>query len=70
MCKHVAAVLYGIGARFDDDPLLFFKLRGIPYEDLLRESVEGNMRQLLANANKKSDRVLTAIDLNGVFGLQ
>ncbi|MBQ5450222.1 MAG: SWIM zinc finger family protein, partial [Treponema sp.] len=29
MCKHVAAVLYGIGSRFDKDPLLFFKLRGV-----------------------------------------
>ena len=29
LCKHVAAALYGIGARFDEDPLLFFELRGI-----------------------------------------
>ena len=26
MCKHVAAVLYGIGARLDQDPGLFFRL--------------------------------------------
>jgi uncharacterized Zn finger protein len=68
MCKHVAAVLYGIGARFDDDPLLFFKLRGIPHEDLLRESVDSNMRALLKNANNKTSRVLEGIDLNSVFG--
>jgi len=69
MCKHVAAVLYGIGARFDEDPLLFFKLRGIPYEDLLRESVESSVHQLLANAHKKSSRVLSGIDIDGIFGL-
>ncbi|MCL2655011.1 MAG: SWIM zinc finger family protein [Coriobacteriia bacterium] len=69
MCKHVAAVLYGIGARFDDDPLLFFKLRAVPYEDLLRESVESNLHQLLKNASKKSARTLTNVDIDSVFGL-
>ena len=29
MCKHVAAVLYGIGARLDQDPALLFRLRGV-----------------------------------------
>lgn len=28
MCKHVAAVLYGVGVRLDENPLLFFELRG------------------------------------------
>lgn len=69
MCKHVAAVLYGIGARFDEDPLLFFKLRGIPYEGLLKESVESNIAQLLANADNTSPRILTDIDIEGIFGL-
>ena len=35
MCKHVAAVLYGIGNRFDKDPLLFFTLRGKFMNDIL-----------------------------------
>jgi len=35
MCKHVAAALYGIGARFDEDPRLFFKLRGVKIDDLI-----------------------------------
>jgi len=30
LCKHVAAVLYGIGARLDQDPTLFFALRQNP----------------------------------------
>lgn len=29
MCKHVAAALYGVGARLDMNPALFFELRGI-----------------------------------------
>ena len=32
LCKHVSAVLYGIAVRFDEDPLLFFALRGIEVE--------------------------------------
>ena len=29
LCKHVAAVLYGIGRKLDDDPMLLLRLRGI-----------------------------------------
>ena len=35
MCKHVAAVLYGVGARLDEKPELFFTLRGVKMEELL-----------------------------------
>ena len=34
LCKHLAAVLYGIGARLDDDPALFFVLRGVDQSEL------------------------------------
>jgi uncharacterized Zn finger protein len=37
MCKHVAATLYGVGARLDDRPELLFVLRGVDHEDLLSE---------------------------------
>jgi uncharacterized Zn finger protein len=30
MCKHVAATLYGVGARLDEDPLLFYRGAGGP----------------------------------------
>ena len=33
MCKHVAAVLYGVGARLDEQPELLFRLRGVSEED-------------------------------------
>jgi uncharacterized Zn finger protein len=35
MCKHVAAVLYGVGARLDTKPELFFTLRGVDMQDLV-----------------------------------
>ena len=35
MCKHVAAVLYGIGARLDARPELLFALRRVDQKDLI-----------------------------------
>ncbi len=68
MCKHVAAVLYGIGARFDEDPTLFFKLRSIDFEALLKKSVEEKMQSMLLNANKKSKRIIDdEIDISKLF---
>lgn len=69
MCKHVTAVLYGIGARFDDDPTLFFKLRNIDFEVLLKKTIEQKMQSLLKNSDKKSNRVLDDDDISGLFGI-
>ena len=38
MCKHVAAVLYGVGARLDQQPELLFRLRAVDEKDLLAAS--------------------------------
>jgi len=62
MCKHIAAVLYGVGSRLDSAPLLLFKLRGIDPGALIKKSVEEKIDSLLANAGKVSGRV---IDENG-----
>ncbi len=40
MCKHVAAALYGVGLRLDEHPDLFFILRSVDANDLLRRSTE------------------------------
>ena len=69
MCKHVAAVLYGIGSRLDDDPLLFFTLRDMDFEALLKKSVEEKMASLLQNAGTKTDRIIEDADLDDLFGL-
>jgi len=35
MCKHVAAVLYGVGSRLDLEPTQLFQLRGVNFEELI-----------------------------------
>jgi uncharacterized Zn finger protein len=69
MCKHVAAALYGVGARLDSDPLLFFKLRGVDPSALIKKSVEEKMQNLLANAGKKSTRVIEDDAVARIFGV-
>lgn len=69
MCKHVAAVLYGIGARFDEDPTLFFKLRNIEIEELIKKSIEEKMENMLKNSGKKTRRVIKDADIGGLFGI-
>src|SRR5436190_800139 len=39
MCKHVAATLYGVGARLDHEPELFFRLRKVDHLELIEEAV-------------------------------
>lgn len=58
MCKHVAAVLYGIGARLDFNPMLFFELRDINSQELVKKSVEQKLESMLKNASKKSKQKL------------
>ena len=70
MCKHVAATLYGIGARLDKDPNLFFALRKIEINDLITETVKGKTKELLAKAKKKSGRIIEDQDLSSVFGIE
>ena len=69
MCKHVASTLYGIGARLDQDPGLFFKLRKVKMKDLVTEAVEEKTRKLLKKARKKTRRVIDDSDLADVFGI-
>lgn len=41
LCKHLAATLYGVGARLDDRPELLFVLRGVRAEDLVEHAAAG-----------------------------
>ncbi len=70
MCKHVAATLYGVGARLDKDPNLFFALRKIEINDLISETVKGKAKELLTKAKKKSSRIIEDQDLSSVFGIE
>ncbi len=69
MCKHVAATLYGIGARLDEYPGLFFKLRQVRVENLVSQAVTETSRDLLEKATIKTARVLEDTDLSDVFGI-
>jgi len=69
MCKHVAAVLYGIGTRLDEDPSLFFVLRKMKVDDLITQAVRDKSERLLRQAKKKTSRVIDDADLGDVFGI-
>jgi uncharacterized Zn finger protein len=69
MCKHVAAVLYGIGARFDNDPTLFFLLRDIDFAELLKKSVDEKMKSMLKNAGQDTSRIMKDVDTYKLFGI-
>jgi len=69
MCKHVAATLYGIGARLDEDPSLFFLLRKVEIDDLIQETIKDQRGRLLKKAEKTSDRMIAEADLSDVFGI-
>jgi uncharacterized Zn finger protein len=66
MCKHVAAVLYGVGARLDDQPELLFRLRGVDESELLAHV---DTPLALTKKGPASDRVLHADDVSALFGL-
>jgi uncharacterized Zn finger protein len=70
MCKHVAAVLYGIGTRLDDDPSLFFALRNVNIQDLISETISKKAQTLLEKSKTKSRRVIEDTDISGMFGIE
>jgi uncharacterized Zn finger protein len=70
MCKHVAAALYGVGVRLDEDPTLFFKLRGVNVEELISETIMRKSKSLLEKSKTKSRRVMEDTDVSGMFGLE
>ena len=67
MCKHVAAVLYGIGARLDEQPQLLFTLRNVDEKDLIAKAGKGLP---LASRTPKTGRVLKDTELADVFGIE
>ena len=71
MCKHVAAVLYGIGARLDEDPGLFFVLRKAKVNDLISETVKETKKEILSRSGKRSPRIIDdeSRNLSDMFGI-
>ena len=69
MCKHVAAVLYGIGNKFDNDPMLFFTLRNIEASTLIKKSIDDKLDSMLKNAGKRSEREINENSIFDIFGV-
>ncbi|GBU15697.1 hypothetical protein AwPolaro_10750 [Polaromonas sp.] len=67
MCKHVAAVFYGIGARLDTQPELLFSLRGVEVKDLIKHA---GTDLLPTKKRPASSKVLDTALLADVFGLE
>jgi uncharacterized Zn finger protein len=67
MCKHVAAVLYGVGARLDEQPRLLFVLRGVDENELLASA--GEDLPLKSQAPAKAN-LLDEGDVAALFGLE
>ena len=66
MCKHIAAVLYGVGARLDESPELLFRLRAVDETELLSD-----LGSALPDTRTKRDTAQTLVgdDLAALFGL-
>ena len=65
MCKHVAATLYGVGARLDAKPELLFRMRGVDEGELIAKVGKA---MPLAAAAPTAANILDG-DLGAIFGL-
>jgi len=65
MCKHIAAVLYGVGTRLDHQPELLFLLRNVDHEELITAELDIQS----ATSKKGKRRRLAGADLADVFGV-
>jgi uncharacterized Zn finger protein len=63
MCKHICAVLYGIGARLDENPELLFVLRDVNQQDLIASAGQQMTKP-------KTARLLEAGNLSEIFGIE
>ena len=67
MCKHVAAALYGVGARLDQKPELLFRLRAVHEAELVADI---DVALPISRKDTGSDKILEGGDLSALFGLE
>jgi uncharacterized Zn finger protein len=67
MCKHVAAALYGVGARLDERPDLLFRLRAVDGKDLIARAGKDLP---LARKGPAAAKILGEGDVSAIFGLE
>ena len=65
MCKHVAAVMYGVGARLDAEPELLFTLRALEHGELIGAAVD--LEAVRGGTERKR---IGEADLTSVFGIE
>jgi len=66
-CKHLAAVMYGVGARLDNQPELLFLLRGVDHQELVSQAMAaGNLDRELTSGSGGLD----SQDLGAIFGIE
>ena len=66
LCKHLAAVLYGVGAKLDHNPELFFLLRGVDHHELVAADVSA----ITGGAAAAGVATLEESSLASVFGIE
>ena len=66
MCKHVAAVLYGVGARLDEEPQFLFVLRGVDENELIGSAGKDLP---LSKGTPGAAKVLDDSDVAALFGI-
>jgi len=65
MCKHVAASLYGVGTRLDDQPELLFRLRHVDAGELIAKAIDAPVMATPLAAGS-----LAGADLSALFGIE
>ena len=68
LCKHLAATLYGVGARLDQKPELLFLLRGVDPADLISQASAAQAVQQTAEA--QAQPAIAESELSEVFGIE
>lgn len=67
LCKHVAAALYGVGARLDHAPEMLFVLRDVDHSDLVAQAGSAALGEMSAPS---TGQVLAADGLSDIFGIE
>lgn len=67
LCKHVAATLYGIGARLDHAPEMLFVLRGVDHMELVAEASSSALGE---SSGTTKGQVLATDGLSDIFGIE
>jgi uncharacterized Zn finger protein len=65
MCKHVAAVMYGIGNRLDSSPEMLFELRGVDHLELIEQAIPA-----APIGTRTGTPAISNDDLSYIFGIE